>query len=160
MNPIQRLSTAQHSFTDFIRALPPEKMEPSSTEKWGAREVFTHLVFWHEQYAHIAADVLARRRREMLCGTFKEINALAVSGNMRSSMEELARRWSTAQKKLVWIAQKPQARHLKFCLREGSKVWPFFVLMRLAAGHISRHEEKLRKQLGVKKARKPTVALI
>ena len=154
MSPeIDKLSAAISSFTELIHALPQHKLESSRTEKWGAREVLIHLVFWHEQYAQIASDVLANRDYKQLRGTFKEINAFAVKQNVSVPINELLERWAATRNNLERLSKKPGSSRIKFCLRVGSKQWPFFVLMRLSAGHIRQHEEKLRKLLGIRKRR-------
>ena len=157
---IESLSHALHAFADFVHSLPAAKLEPRKGKPWGPREVLIHLVFWHEQYAQIAAEVLTGKRREMLRGTFKQINDWAVSQNAAASVEDLLACWATAQMKLLRISRRPEAVRLKFSLREGSKEWPFAVLMRLAAGHISNHEAKLRKALGMHKRATRSAALI
>ncbi len=155
---IAKLAAAERSFVEFTHSLSREDLELSRTEKWGPREVMIHLVFWHEQYAQIAANVLGGRKPDLLPGTFKEINASAVEQNASVPVEELIARWSTAQKKLQRISNRPEAKRLKLCLREGSKEWPFPVLVRLAAGHISTHEKKVRKLLGMTKRGRATAA--
>lgn len=159
MSPeLDRLSAAVHSFAELIRSLPAQKLNRSRTQKWGAREVLIHLVFWHEQYAQIASDVFAKRNYPKLSGTFKDINAWAVAQNMSVPANELLDRWVAAQIRLEHLSQKQGASRLKLCLREGSKEWPFFVLIRLAAGHVRRHEEKLTKLLGMARARRLATA--
>ncbi len=159
MSPeIDKLSAVISSFTEFVHALPQQKLESSRTEKWGAREVLIHLVFWHEQYAQIASDVFANRDYKQLSGTFKEINALAVKQNMSVPINELLERWAATQNNLERLSKKPGSSRLKFCLRVGSKQWPFSALMRLAAEHIRQHEDKLRKLLGIRKRRRLAVA--
>jgi hypothetical protein len=148
---LDKLASAVTSFTQFVCALPAQTLKPSNTEKWGAREVFVHLVFWHEQYAEIASDLLAGRKHKHLSGTFKEINATAVAQNSSVPIGELLDRWVVAQKRLERLGQNTAASRLKLALREGSKQWPFLVLMRLAAGHIRQHEAKLKKLLGLSK---------
>ena len=155
---IGRLSSAVSSFMEFIHSLPAAKLEPATSETWGPREVLIHLVFWHEQYARIASDILGGKKREMLRGTFKQINAAAVSQNATATLADLLGRWGVAHEELFRISRWRQATRLKFSLREGSKEWPFLVLMRLAAGHILRHEEKLRKMLDMKRVRKTALA--
>jgi hypothetical protein len=55
---------------------------------------------------------------------------------------------------------EPEATHLKFSLQEGSTERPFPVLVRLAAGYIRRHEENLRKSVGMRKrARQKTASV-
>jgi hypothetical protein len=149
-----QLDQAVASFVRFVQSLPPEKLQPSKSEKWGPLEVFIHLVFWHEQYARIATATLAGKKREMLHGTFKEINGWAVAQNLALPVPELIRRWKRAQAAIVHLTQAPSAERLKFSLREGSKEWPLPVLIRLAAGHITNHESKLRKTVGLTRQRR------
>lgn len=149
-----KLDQAISSFITFARSLPPRAMEPSRTDRWGPREVLIHLVFWHEQYNQIAAAVAANQQPGLFEGTFKEINRFAVTQNLAVSIEELAARWTKAQRALEHITTSAGGEGLKLRLRKGSKEWPLSVLVRLAARHIENHEAKLRKLLGRPKPRR------
>src|SRR5512142_3565922 len=112
--PTPQLGQAVTSFLTFVQSLPPEQLQPSKHERWGPLEVFIHLVFWHEQYARIATAALAGKKREMLHGTFKEINGWAVAENLTVSVPELIQRWLKAQTALERLSQRPGAERLKF----------------------------------------------
>ena len=138
-----RLDEAVASFIHFVRSLPSPAVEPSTTDKWGAREVFIHLVFWHEQYASITAALAAKKRPKLSSGTLRESNRRAVEADLATPVEELIARWTKANRRLAKLAHQPGAADLRIPLSEKSKAWPLPVLIRLAAGHIEKHQKKL-----------------
>jgi hypothetical protein len=144
---IAELDHAIHSFLAFARSLPAQAMEPSKTVRWGPREVLIHLVFWHEQYCGSAAAVAASQSPVLRKGTIEEINRIAVAENRFASVEELTKRWLEAQRILSELARSHADDGLQFPIRVKSKVWPLSDLARIAAGHIRKHELKLRNLL-------------
>ncbi|MGA2182360.1 MAG: DinB family protein [Bryobacteraceae bacterium] len=142
-----RLDEAVDSFISFIRSLPPQALEASRTDGWGPREVLIHLVFWHEQYASIATAVAAKKPPTLHPGTIRAVNHLAVAQDAQTSVAALIARWTKANRQFAAVASKRSAAGLRIPLREKSKAWPLDDLIRLAAGHIEKHQAKLRKTL-------------
>jgi hypothetical protein len=139
------LDRAVQSFLGFVRSLPPGGLGTSETEPWGPREVLIHLVFWHEQYATLAAAPAANASPTPLKGTIDQINRAAVFGCAQVPVEELAARWEAAQIALDRIAQGAAAHRLSFPLRQGAKAWRLPDLLRIATRHIQNHQAKLAK---------------
>jgi hypothetical protein len=142
-----KLDEAVDSFIGFTRSLSAQTLKASGTDRWGPREVLIHLVFWHEQYASIASAVAAKRPPKLHAGTIGDVNRFAVAEDAETSVETLIARWTKANRRLAGVASRRDAVRLRIPLREKSKQWPLADLLRVAAGHIGKHEAILRKVL-------------
>ena len=139
------LDAAIQSFTGFVRSLPAAEMEPSRRESWGPREVLIHLVFWHEQCAQIASAIARNKEPFLLKGTGRALNDAAVAREINTPIEELLERWKRAHARFSGVARSHLASEIRIPLRVGAKAWPLADLIRLAAGHIRKHQTKLQK---------------
>ncbi len=145
MNAIERLDQTITNFLTFIDSIPADKLKPSLSTEWGAREIIIHIVFWHEQYVAILHEVIAGRNPKLLKGTFREANHRAVKELVPIPISELATRLLRAQEQLRLVASTPQAKTLKFSFKEGGKVWPFEEVLERIEKHIRTHLQTIRK---------------
>lgn len=121
---IQALDRAVLSFARHVRALGDDAAQPSTRRP---------------------SRPCSARRPALRKGTFKSLNAEAVSASNGVSTDKLVRRLERAQKRLGDAAAQEASAGLAFSFREGSKVWTFEKALELIAGHIAGHEAKLRR---------------
>lgn len=140
---ISDLDQAIQSFTDFVHSLPVAAMKPSRRASWGPREVLIHLVFWHEQIAQIASALARNKEPFLLKGTGRALNDDAVAREIDTPIDRLLERWARAHARFSAIARSRPASQIRIPLRVGAKAWPLADLIRLAAGHIRKHQAKL-----------------
>lgn len=115
-----RLDETVAALSAFTRALPPEALASGSADRWGPKQVFTHIVFWQEQYAGILQALVNGETPALLRGTFKGNNALAVAQYGDCTVDELIARLSAAQARL--LARVDARTQLAFPFKEGGKV--------------------------------------
>lgn len=142
MRPIDRLENTIKDLITYISGLAPERLELSRAKQWGPREVFIHIVFWHEQYVSITKALLARDRPRLLTGTFKQHNALAVERNKDVPVEVLIERLQQAQAEL--LPSYEAAKNLRIAFKEGGKVRSYPEAIERIEQHIRSHLERLK----------------
>lgn len=142
MRPIDQLDGTIKDLSAYISCLSPTQLELSKTEKWAAREVFIHIVFWHEQYVSITKDLLRKEKPHLLTGSFKENNALAVEQNKDVPIKSLIERLQTAQSELLPLYD--QATTLRIAFKEGGKVRTYPDAIERIEQHIRSHLERLK----------------
>lgn len=72
---IARLDATVDEVARVLPALPPPAVPHAG---WGAHEVLSHIVFWHETYAHILETLTDGHEPVLLDGIFGEFNRIAV----------------------------------------------------------------------------------
>lgn len=143
MRPIDQLDQAVEDLAAFMAGFPPDRLEPSTRAEWGAREVFSHLVFWHVEYARLTACLVRGERPPLRTGSFKELNARAVDQYRSASPEVMIADLRTAQAALREVYDQAQGAQIAF--RQGSMSRPYPVAIQLIARHIRSHMERLKK---------------
>lgn len=141
---LDRLRASVESFTDFLRAIPPEQTAPA---RWGPREVLVHLVFWHETFVRTIESVLGGQEPPLPKGTFAELNARAVRENAGVPIARPILRFHAAQSRLEELAAHEAAHALAIPVKAGSKPRSLSELLIEAEAHIRNHEAKVRRQL-------------
>jgi hypothetical protein len=144
MRPIDRLDYTVKDLASFIASLAPEKLVPSTKQQWGAREVFSHIVFWHEEYARITQERLSHQEPQILPGTHIEINALAVEQYRELPVDALIDKLLTAQAGLLQMYE--QAKDLRIAFKQHGAVLPFSEMIDGTERHIRSHLERLKKR--------------
>lgn len=145
MGGIEKLSNAIANFSQYIRKLPILSLELSNSQEWGPKEVLIHLVAWHEYYISILHELLLGKKPELIKGTLKEQNKLAVEKNRDKSIESLLLRLKTAEEELKRIYSYPNAKKLHIALKVGGKARPLNEIIRLDVAHFRRHQQQLQK---------------
>lgn len=141
-----RLTKAVATFVAYIESLPPEKLGTSPDKNWWPRETLSHLVFWHEQYAHIAGALIAGQSPELPVDTFIVCNARAAEQEAHTPIPDLLQRFTQAQMKLAGIAADERATELRWCFRKGAKLRRFEDDQDMIARHILGHIRQLRRR--------------
>ena len=88
-----------------------------------AREVISHLVFWHRDYARVANALAHNRTPRLLTGNFRDWNTRATEIYAPEVLSTLARRLQRAQRKLHralvqipnWRVNFPLKENIAFC---------------------------------------------
>jgi len=127
-----------------MASLVPEKRAPSTKQQWGAREVFSHIVFWHEEYARITQERLSNQEPRLLPGTHIEINALAVEQYREMPVGVLIDKLLKAQSGLLLMYE--QAKDLRIAFKQHGAVLPFSEMIDGTERHIRSHLERLKKR--------------
>lgn len=144
MRPIDRLDDTVNDLTRYMASLVPEKLAPSTKQQWGAREVFSHIVFWHEEYARITQERLSNQEPRLLPGTHIEINALAVEQYRELPVGVLIDKLLKAQSGLLLMYE--QAKDLRIAFKQHGAVLPFSDMIDGTERHIRSHLERLKKR--------------
>ena len=144
MRPIDRLDDTIQDLTTYMAGLAPEKLAPSQTSRWGALEVFIHIVFWHEQYALITRALLKDEPPPLLTGSHVDINARAVADNLDVSLPVLLERLQKAQAELFPLYD--QAVELRMAFKDGWRARPYPQAIDVIEQHIRSHLERLKKR--------------
>ena len=144
MRPIDSLDDTIKDLTAYMASLAPDQLETSKTNKWGAREVFIHIVFWHEQYASITKDLLRNGKPLLLTGSHVDINAFAVEQNIDVPIEVLIDRLHKAQADLSPLYDS--AINLRIAFKEGWKARAYPDAIELIEQHILSHLARLKKR--------------
>lgn len=144
MRPIDRLDDTVKDLTSYMASLAPEKLEPSTKPQWSAREVFIHIVFWHEEYARITKERLNNQEPRLLPGTHVDINSLAVEQYRDLPVEVLIHKLLKAQSELLPVYD--QAKDLRIAFKHGGAVPPYAEAIDRIEQHIRSHLERLKKR--------------
>jgi hypothetical protein len=64
---------------------------------WTAKDVFAHLVMWHESFAHIILAIIQGEKPTLLPGLLHEINENGVKEYKKYRIDELLKKMKTAQ---------------------------------------------------------------
>lgn len=145
LTAVEKLDDTVSAFIAYVLNLPETARRPSRKEEWGAWEIMAHIVYWHEQYATILADLLAGRVPSYPQGTFRENNAKATKEKAPYSIEDLAHRLREVQGHLVLLSQQERVQSLALSFKEGGKAWPFEAAINRVEQHIRTHLLGLRK---------------
>ena len=143
MRPIDRLDDTVNDLTRYMASLAPEKLAPSTKQQWGAREVFSHIVFWHEEYARITQERLSNQEPRVLPGTHIEVNALAVEQYRDLTVNALIDKILKAQSELLLMYDR--AKDLRIAFKQHGAVLPFSEWIDGTERHIRSHLERLKK---------------
>ena len=73
---IARLDATVAQVAGELPALPSPTVPHAG---WGAHEVLSHIVFWHETYARVLEPLSRGRDPILLDGVFREFNRIAVA---------------------------------------------------------------------------------
>ncbi len=106
---------------DVVRAAPAEKLQLSVSTQWGAREILSHLVFWHAHYVKIFKALLAKRRPELPTDSFKSLNAYSVVLYSTCAIDEMLASLERSQRCLDDLGRRARISKVRFSFREGSK---------------------------------------
>lgn len=110
-----------------------------------AREVISHLVFWHREYVVICQALADGRRPKLRTGVFREFNAMATLEFKNESLPVLARRFCQLQNKLDRTLQCLPDWEMNFPIKEGGHWWSVQERIPTIESHIRNHVARLRR---------------
>lgn len=116
-----QLSNTIDAFIGYIQQLPAAALSPSPTTQWGPKEVLIHIVFWHEKYCAILRALLDDEPPELVHGTLKRQNALAVAQYSGEAIDHLLRRLRTANRQLEGLCGDPRAKSVRMTVKVDGK---------------------------------------
>jgi hypothetical protein len=111
-----------------------------------AREVLSHLVFWHQEYATIAESLAEGRRPLLREGAFSVLNAHAVCLYRHISLPELARRLLSTQDRLDMALRSLPDWSVNFPVKVGGRFWKVADRLEAIESHIRNHVVRLRRR--------------
>jgi uncharacterized small protein (DUF1192 family) len=110
-----------------------------------AREVLSHLVFWHREYVSVANARVEGRRPALKSGTFAELNAQAYREFVSYSMPELAQYLASLQEELVALLQRLLHWRMDFPVKQGGRWWSVEDRIPAIETHIRNHVARLKR---------------
>jgi hypothetical protein len=110
-----------------------------------ARDVLSHLVYWHREYVDIACALMEGRRPELKQGTYAELNAAAAVEFGDVPMSDLADRLLELQASLEIALRALPDWGLKYPVKHGSRVKPVEDRLPVIESHIVKHIKRLRR---------------
>ena len=114
-------------------------------ERWSAKDVLGHLVFWHESFARNLRDVSEGRTPHPLKGKLSEVNQQSVSSTRDVPIAALLNRLQQAQEVIEEHIANPDVSLIPY--KKGSRDYPPLEHVEVVAAHIKRHLKDLRKAL-------------
>jgi hypothetical protein len=102
-----------------------------------AREVVSHLVFWHREYVAVLQALAANREACLKKGTFASLDRQAAEEFRSQSMVELARRLGCLQLILQAVLHRLPDWGVYFIVKDGGR-------SRSVRQHVSRMEKHIR----------------
>ena len=84
-----------------------------------AREVLSHLAFWHSAYVAIVWALATKREPPLFAGTFAELNARAAQELCAEPMQALAERLAHRQKQLAKALRRLPDWSIDFPVKTG-----------------------------------------
>lgn len=149
------MNSEQETFTKSLNKLTytvneavntfPTFSEELCAEGQTAKEVLSHLVFWHREYVHILGALLSGRPPDLRAGKFRELNELAYAEFRDRQMIELVALLSDYQEQLESLVKSGFDPHLRMPVKQGSNAWGVLELMDRIEAHIRSHLLRLKK---------------
>jgi len=110
-----------------------------------ARDVLSHLVFWHREYVCVARALGEQRQPALRSGTFAELNRQASWEFRYYSMRELAEKLECLQEQLVAALCALPDWTVNFPVKEGGRTWSVEERVPTIESHIRNHVSRLKK---------------
>jgi hypothetical protein len=118
--PDEALTRLQKTVADaaaFLAEVDEEIFDGYQT----ARQVLSHLVFWHREYVNIVQALADGRKPLLQNGTYAELNAAACCEFEKQTMAGLARRLLTLQESLEVELCRLTDWEMNFPIKHGSR---------------------------------------
>jgi hypothetical protein len=113
--PLAALDRGVASAVAFFGQIDEELSDGHQT----AREVLSHLVFWHNANVGVAWAVVTHRVPPLFTGPFSELNAQATDAFRSESMEALCQMLADRQKQLVRALSRLPDWNVDFPVKDG-----------------------------------------
>jgi hypothetical protein len=123
-----------------------------------AREVLSHLVFWHREYVAVVRALNQAQSPTLLAGSFSSLNTQAYGEFASIPLPTLAQCLAGLQQELALEIRRLPDPGVSFPIKQGGRVWSVEALLRAVEAHIRNHVARLRR-VGRRKAIKESRAL-
>ncbi|MEW5986427.1 MAG: DinB family protein [Chloroflexota bacterium] len=104
-----------------------------------ARQVLSHLVFWHREYVQILRALLRGREPLLQSGSFAALNAQAACEFSDQSLPALAGRLTELQAQLDGLARQLPDWTADFPVKRGGRHWSIEARLCTIESHIRNH---------------------
>ncbi len=116
-------------------------------ERWNAKDILGHLVFWHESFARNIRDLGQGRKPNPLKGKLSAVNQQSVETTSPYPIAVLIERLRTAQVSIEQHIFNEQIDLIPY--KRGSRPYPRWEHLKVVAQHIRRHRQDLEKKFKV-----------
>jgi len=140
MNDTERMSETVDRFCQFIATLPISSLVE---QDWGPKEVLAHLVYHHELYVKLIEAFLSYAPLSPPEGTFRELNASAISLFKEMSPSDLVGRLQIANRRLVELYQIHNPDEIVIVIKAGAKPRTLRALIPEVEAHVRNYLHKL-----------------
>jgi hypothetical protein len=113
-----------------------------------ARDVISHLVFWHREYVASARAMAAGRPPKLRRGVSREMNAQATHEFAHESLPSLAQHLAALQRKLDKALRRLPDLNADFPIKEGGRYWSVEDRVPVIESHIRNHVKRLKQAVG------------
>ena len=110
-----------------------------------AREVLSHLVFWHQEYAAIIESLADGRSPVLRHGAFADLNAQATRAYQTMSLLVLSHRLLSTQDRLDVALRRLPDWTINFPVKAGGRFWSVADRVTAIESHIRNHVYRLRR---------------
>jgi len=110
-----------------------------------AREVLSHLVFWHREYSKVIKALRNGRQPELKSGTFVELNAAATVEFRKVPMSELTYQFALHQNQLAQELKLLSDWEVNFPVKCGGRVKSVSERLPAIESHIRNHVNRLKR---------------
>ena len=122
----------------FFRTIPEDFFDGSMT----AREVVSHLLFWHEEYVEIAVALWDGRVPALQDGAFAHLNAEAADEFSDVGYQQLLQRLCATQQELEIQLRQLSDWTLSFPIKKGVRHQTVYNRLEQIIDHIDRHVQR------------------
>lgn len=110
-----------------------------------ARQVLSHLVFWHREYAQIVQAMVAGDEPELRSGTYEELNQQAASEFAALSLPELCDLLDAYQEELDTALRLLRSWNVILAIKRGGRRNAVAKRLRMIERHIHLHVTRLKR---------------
>lgn len=111
------LNESVHHVSNFLGEVDEDLFDGYQS----AREVLSHLVFWHREYHAIACALLLDEEPELRSGCLADLNRQATAEFQEETMEFLAEELLTAQRELHSVLTQLEDWDVNFPFKKGCR---------------------------------------
>lgn len=148
MNPretlLQCLNDTVNQMTAFYRGMPDPELLVN--EAWTAKDVLTHLTFWHESLARNVDDLVHHRKPKPLKGRYIDLNQGGVDAMRPETLTSVLERFQSAHQVIQEHILNPELISIPY--KKGSRDYTPEEHLSIVNDHIQSHMRGVRKVVG------------
>jgi hypothetical protein len=110
-----------------------------------ARQVLSHLVFWHREYVSIAETLVEGRRPVLRKETYAELHAIAAYEFENTTMADMAYLLLEYQTKLNQVLRRLPDWNIMYPVKYGGRLKSVADRLLVIESHINRHLKRLQR---------------